>query len=144
MADSSRIRFMAFFVLQCGVAIALLAAAVFFPGKWNIWRWIGAFIAVPATILFLIARYQLGRSFSATPQAKELVTGGIYSRIPHPMYLFSGLLLLAICLEIQLPFIFGVLPVLLMVQLSRAREENRVLEAKFGKQYREYRQHTWL
>ena len=144
MPDSSRIRFIAFFIVQCGAAVVLLAAAVFFPGKWNLWRWIGAFIAVPSTILFLIARYQLGRSFSASPQAKELITRGIYSKVSHPMYLFSGLLALAICLEIQLPFIFGVLPVLLVVQVVRAREEGRVLEAKFGEQYRAYRQHTWF
>jgi len=32
-----------------------------------------------------VARRQLGGAFAITPQAKGLVTQGLYARIPHPM-----------------------------------------------------------
>jgi protein-S-isoprenylcysteine O-methyltransferase Ste14 len=33
---------------------------------------------------------------------------------------------------------------LLVVQILRVQQESRVLEAKFGEEYREYRQRTWF
>lgn len=47
-----------------------------------------------------LARYQLGRSFSVTPQARQLVTSGIYSRIRNPIYLATPFLVIGLSLTL--------------------------------------------
>jgi protein-S-isoprenylcysteine O-methyltransferase Ste14 len=126
-------------------AIALITVLVFlWPGAWDAWRWAGVLLAVPSSILLVIARWQLGRSFSATPQARELVTHGLYSRIRNPMYLFSGLLVVSFLLVFHKPRYFLILIVLVVAQIIRARREAAVLEARFGDAYRQYRAKTWF
>ena len=66
-----------FLVLQFCVALLVLALASFRPGEWNTLRWAGLIIAILAAVPLFVARYQLGKSFSVTPQARELVTYGI-------------------------------------------------------------------
>jgi protein-S-isoprenylcysteine O-methyltransferase Ste14 len=63
-------------VIATGILVTLIFS---FAGPWNAMRWIGLAITVFAAVLFLMARYQLGTSFSVSPQAKQLVTSGIYS-----------------------------------------------------------------
>jgi protein-S-isoprenylcysteine O-methyltransferase Ste14 len=83
--------FVPLLVLQCCGVLVFVCVIVFWSGTWNAERWIGLSIAVPSTILLLVSRFQLGRSFAVTPQARELVTTGLYSRIRNPMYVFSTL-----------------------------------------------------
>jgi protein-S-isoprenylcysteine O-methyltransferase Ste14 len=92
----------------------------------------------------ILARYTLGRSFSITPQARELVTIGIYSRIRNPIYVFGIVLLVGVFLMVRKPVLWIVLLLVAFVQIIRARQEERVLEAKFGDVYREYRARTWF
>ncbi len=75
-----------FLVLQFCVALLVLALASFRPGEWNTVRWAGLIIAILAAVPLFVARYQLGKSFSVTPQARELVTHGIYSKIRNLMF----------------------------------------------------------
>jgi protein-S-isoprenylcysteine O-methyltransferase Ste14 len=60
------------------------------------------------------------------------------------MYTFSGLLMVGFVLAVQIPFLALILVILVPVQIIRARQEARVLEAKFGDAYREYREKTWF
>lgn len=129
---------------QLGAAAALLALILFFPGQWNAQRWAGLIIAVPAVVLLFIARFQLGRSFAIRAEAHELVTHGIYSRIRNPIYVFSGLMVLGFALTLQKPAIYLFFVFLIPMQIIRARKESAVLEAKFGEQYRRYREQTWF
>jgi len=131
-------------VVQLLAATIILGVIIFWRGQWNIVRWIGLFIGIPALILLFVARFQLGRSFAVTPQARELVTHGIYSKIRNPMYLFSSLLVIGFVLAVQIPLLTVILLVLLPIQIIRARQEARMLEAKFGQGYRNYRQNTWF
>ncbi|HZQ68135.1 MAG TPA: isoprenylcysteine carboxylmethyltransferase family protein [Terriglobales bacterium] len=132
------------FLLQLSAAAGILAFIIFAPGEWNLQRWAGVLIAIPATVLLFVARFQLGRSFAVRAEAHELVTHGIYSKIRNPIYIFSGLLLLALALTVNKPALFLMLLALVPVQILRARKEAAVLEAKFGDEYRRYRQKTWL
>jgi protein-S-isoprenylcysteine O-methyltransferase Ste14 len=94
-------RFAVVLTLQLLAALALLAIIVFREGEWNRVRWIGLIIALPAMVLLFVARYQLGKSFSLTPQARDLVTHGLYSKIRNPIYVFGGLMVLGFLIALQ-------------------------------------------
>ncbi len=142
LSDDSN--FVPLLVLQSSGVVVILALVTFWPGDWNLARWVGLAITVPAAVLLLVARYQLGRSFAITPQARELVTRGVYSRIRNPMYVFSALLVLGLVLSLQKLILFVIPVIIAPVQVIRARQEARVLEEKFGDTYREYRKKTWF
>jgi len=132
------------FVLQFCAVVVVILIVVFRPGGWSAARWIGLAIAIPAAVVLFTARWQLGTSFSVTPQARELVTHGVYSEIRNPIYLFSAVLVTAILVALQYRYAFLLLAILVPVQIIRARQESRVLEAKFGDEYRSYRKGTWV
>lgn len=133
-----------FLLIQVCAALAIFCVIVFRPVPWNTGRWIGAAIAVPAMLLLLVARIQLGNSFSVTPQARVLVTHGLYSKIRNPMYVFSALLILGFVLTLKPYATLFILAIFVPVQIIRAHQEGKVLETKFGDEYREYKKQTWL
>jgi protein-S-isoprenylcysteine O-methyltransferase Ste14 len=141
---SSRPSFLPLLVLQICAALLVFAMVMFWPGEWNRERWAGAIIAAPAMTLLVAARLQLGGSFSVSPQARNLVTHGIYSKIRNPIYVFSALLVLALLLTLQNPYLFAILAVLLPTQVIRAQREAKLLEENFGDDYRQYRKTTWF
>lgn len=94
--------------------------------------------------MLTLARAQLGNSFAVTAQAKELVTGGIYSRIRHPIYVFSALTVAGLLMYLARPHFLLLLLVLVPVQIWRARIEEAVLEQRFGETYTRYKQRTWF
>jgi protein-S-isoprenylcysteine O-methyltransferase Ste14 len=131
------------------LALVLIAAAVFFGWRasWFAWtpnRIAGLAIAVPSFLLLVLARVQLGRAFSVQAKASILVTTGIYSRIRNPIYVFGALVFAGIILFMGMPWLFLVLAVIVAMQMVRARTEGRVLEEKFGEEYREYKKRTWF
>ena len=105
---------------------------------------LGAFIALVSFALLLVARVQLGKSFAVTPQAKGLVTAGLYSRLRHPMYMFVDLTLTGVALALRSWYPLVPLVILVPLQIMNAGRESRVLAEKFGAQYTAYRQTTWF
>lgn len=97
-------------------------------------------VALPGVVL---SRRQLGAAFSVGPQAKGLVTHGLYARIPHPMYVFLDLALLAAVVMLRQPWLLVAWAGLIGVQAWQARREAKVLAQVFGDAYREYRKRTW-
>jgi protein-S-isoprenylcysteine O-methyltransferase Ste14 len=132
------------FVAQVCALLLVITAVGSRPGAWNGARIVGLSIAVLAALLLITARWQLGRSFSVTPQARELVTWGLYSKIRNPIYVFGVLFLLGALIALQYRYAFLFLLVLIPMQIVRARQESKVLEARFGEEYRKYRQGTWF
>ena len=117
---------------------------MFRSAPWAPVRWTGAILMVVSFILFSVAHVQLGSSFSVTAQARNLVTTGLYSRIRNPIYLFGGLLIVGVLLFLEQPRYLLILLVLIPLQLARMRQEEKVLEEKFGDAYRQYKKSTWF
>lgn len=130
------------------LAVIILALFLFathamnFP--WTPLRIAGVAIALPAFILFCVARIQLGGSFSLEAKATELVTTGIYSKIRNPIYFFGALMLLGIIIWSGKPLLLIIYVILIPMQFIRARKESGVLAAKFGDAYLEYKKKTWF
>jgi protein-S-isoprenylcysteine O-methyltransferase Ste14 len=131
------------FAILPPLAIALLML-MFAPPVWAPWRILGLVIVVIAIVLLTIARVTLGNSFSVMPQARKLVTTGIYSRIRNPIYVFSAVGIVGVALYFDKPVFLLLFVVLIPLQIMRARAEGRVLEERFGEEYRAYRARTWL
>jgi protein-S-isoprenylcysteine O-methyltransferase Ste14 len=117
---------------------------IFGPKPWNWAHWLGLAIAVPALVLLFVARFQLGGSFSVTPQARHLVTHGLYSKIRNPIYFFGEIMIAGFFIAIHRPVLIFFLVILTPIQIIRARKESKVLEEKFGDEYRQYQQSTWF
>ena len=105
---------------------------------------IGSIVTLLAFILWIIARIQLGNSFTIGAHAKKLVTVGLYSKLRHPVYYFS--ILAIVGLAIFTWSIYMTIPVVLLIviEIARIRQEETVLEKTFGKDYTRYKQTTWF
>jgi protein-S-isoprenylcysteine O-methyltransferase Ste14 len=125
------------------VGIAILIHEFARP-PWSPLRIGGLLVMFPALALLTLARLQLGNSFSVTPQAKILVTHGLYSRIRNPIYFFGSFVFAGLFLFIERPYLLLLLAPLLILQIIRARAEARVLEERFGDEYRRYKASTWF
>jgi protein-S-isoprenylcysteine O-methyltransferase Ste14 len=128
------------------LAAALAAAAwSFWPaGPLPLYQAVSLPVMVAAFGLFAAARIQLGASFSVAAKARHLVTGGLYSKIRNPVYVFGGLLIAATVVYIGRPVLLFAFVVLIPMQVVRARNESRVLEEAFGDEYRAYKARTWF
>ncbi len=122
-----------FFVFRFGGAVA-----------WTPWQITGVAIFVPAFVLFLLARIELGRAFSIKAKATTLVTTGLYARIRNPIYVFGGLMSVGIFIFVHRPWWLLIWVPLIPIQMFRVRREEQVLEATFGDAYREYKRKTWF
>ncbi len=112
--------------------------------SWEWWQFLGLGLTAVGLLLLISARVQLGDSFSIAPQARRLVTGGLYRRFRHPVYVFGTLTIIGLGLYAnKLPWLLA-LVALIPIQMVRARAEERVLEERFGQQYRDYKAQTWL
>jgi protein-S-isoprenylcysteine O-methyltransferase Ste14 len=105
---------------------------------------IGIVVGVPSFVLMIISRRQLGSSFSVAPEARALVTTGLYSRIQHPMYLFLDLFLLALIIILAWPVLLWIWGILCLVQVVQERREERLLSSSFGAEYSTYDAQTWF
>ena len=104
----------------------------------------GVIIALLGYVLVTVARVELGDSFTVHPEARELVTQGFYARIRNPMYVFLDIMVFGLILVFQMYWFLVVLAVLVVMQVMQSRREAKVLEAKFGQRYLEYRKETWF
>jgi protein-S-isoprenylcysteine O-methyltransferase Ste14 len=126
-----------------GVALEVIFSRTASAG-WTWSRAVGYALAIPSLALWVMARVELGKSFSVAARAKELKTQGLYSKIRNPVYVFGTIFIAGFVLAIGRPMGLLILLVIVPMQVLRARKEARVLEEKFGDAYREYRSKTWF
>ena len=105
---------------------------------------IGIIIGLPSFLLMLISRRQLGDSFTIMPEAKKLVTTGLYYRIQHPLYFFLDLFLVSIIVVLGWSLLLWIWIILVVMQILQSRREEKVLAAAFGAEYKTYQQQTWF
>jgi protein-S-isoprenylcysteine O-methyltransferase Ste14 len=132
------------FVIVAPLAGIAILIYEFAHPPWTAMRITGLVLMLPAIALLTIARIQLGNSFSVSPQAKNLITHGIYSRIRNPIYVFGAFVFAGLFLFLERPLLLLLLVPVLILQITRARAEARVLEEHFGDEYRRYRDATWF
>ncbi len=100
--------------------------------------------SLACSVLWFVARWQLGDAFSVTAQARHLVTRGLYSKIRHPIYVFGTLAFLFVVLALQGWPALIIWVVVILIQVIRLRREERVLAETFGAEYTAYRSRTWF
>ncbi|MGA7856259.1 MAG: isoprenylcysteine carboxylmethyltransferase family protein [Candidatus Acidiferrales bacterium] len=130
--------------LVLGLAAVVLLTISYSSLPWNGTRIAGAVIGLPSLALLVLARIELGASFSVRAKAQKLVTHGLYSRIRNPIYVFGGLVVASFLLYLNQPYALLIFVVLIPLQIYRARNEAKVLEATFGDEYRQYKARTWF
>ena len=130
--------------LAAFVVLAILFATNIRRFPLDSMRIVGLCIAIPSFVLFILARIQLGKSFSVEAKATALVTTGLYSRIRNPIYFFGATMMVGVIVWTDKPLLFLVFVVLIPLQIYRTRQEERVLTEKFGEAYLEYKRKTWF
>ncbi len=112
----------------------------------------GLFLLVVGGVIRMKARLELKRkagfsSYTATGRLKiikdhELATDGLYTHIRHPIYL--GEILRNLGFVVIFSSVYGILIVLLASTLLyfRIQIEEKMLAAKFGREYGEYKRNT--
>ena len=122
----------------------VLAGLASLPGGTAL-RWAGVALVAAGLALRIAAMSQLGPRFSprvALQREHPLETRGLYARVRHPGYL--GAWLAALGALLAFGSVLGLLPLLPFTWLmaARARREERLLEARFGDAFRDYRSRT--
>lgn len=87
--------------------VVLLVALVLLPGRddWPTpsWVWlVGQVLVIAGFVLMILASLRLGRGLTATPVPNargELITGGLYRYVRHPIY--TGVLLIVVGLTLR-------------------------------------------
>jgi protein-S-isoprenylcysteine O-methyltransferase Ste14 len=98
-------------------------------------------LIVVGYICAIFALIQLGRSFSILPEARKLVTSGIYRYIRHPMYLSEFLVLTGIFINFLSPIAAIIVVAQIIFQFRRMDYEEQILRSTFP-EYEDYSHHT--
>ena len=128
-------------------AMVVLVVALVVHGasmQWTEVNVVGAVLAGVSMVLFVVARLQLGASFSVAAKAHKLVTTGIYAKIRNPIYVFGGLFIVGVGLMLGRWQLLALIVILVPMQIVRARKEERVLAEAFGEEYVRYKAGTWF
>ena len=123
--------------------LVLVALAVRYGPRTG-WFYAGLGLTAAAMPFWILARLQLGRSFSVTAQARRLVTHGLYTRLRNPIYLFGGLAYFGALVALQVWWLVVAWLVLTPIQVLRVRREEKVLAEAFGPEYESWRAKTWF
>jgi protein-S-isoprenylcysteine O-methyltransferase Ste14 len=102
-------------------------------------RQIAALGIVGTLPVYLIVLFTLGRDLTVLPEANSLRTGGVYAISRHPLYAVYIVWCVLQALLCQTPAVVVLAAAQVWMQVTRARHEERVLEAAFP-EYASYRE----
>ncbi len=110
-------------------------------GPWTFVRLLGLVLILLGLGVLTVARVQFERQYAKHP---GLVTHGVYSRLRHPIYIFSTVAFAGLLLFLDEPLgVLGLLP-FQFVLFHLARREERQLEGLYGQEYLIYKRQTWF
>jgi len=112
---------------------------------WLAWRWAAAGLAIGCLGLSIECWLRMGKNWRmavAPDQQTELVTGGLYGRVRHPIYALSMLLMLCTLVVVPTPPVLGMAALHIGLMIAKARNEERFLAGRHGERYRRYLQRT--
>ena len=92
--------------------------------------------------LCLVSVTSLGRSLSIMPEARALVTSGLYKYIRHPLYMAELVALVGFFMQYRSWAAAAILAVVLFFQLKRMDWEEQILAQAFP-EYESYRLRSW-
>ena len=124
-------------------ALVLVALAVRY-GPRTVWFYAGLGLTAAAMPFWILARLQLGRSFSVTAQARQLVTHGLYTKLRNPIYVFGGLAYFGALVALQVWWLVLAWLAMTPIQILRIKREEKVLAEAFGAEYEAWRARTWF
>jgi len=118
--------------------------SVFDLSVWS--RWLGVAVSLAGFALLQWSQITLGKNWSDAPKLyenQEMVTGGPYTWIRHPIYT-AFLLILGSQLLITANWFIGVLWIAMtgLDVAARIKAEEAMLVGQFGEGYRAYQQRT--
>lgn len=107
-----------------------------------LWDGLSTVLILTGTTMAIMAVLDLGRSMSIMPEARKLVTSGLYGRIRHPLYLAEEIAVLGFCLQFRSWQAAPILVIHLYFQIRRMDWEEGIL-AKAFPGYAEYKLRTY-
>jgi protein-S-isoprenylcysteine O-methyltransferase Ste14 len=106
-----------------------------------LWDSISAILILIGDTLCILAVLDLGRSLSIMPEARALVTEGLYRRIRHPLYLAEEIAVLGIFLQFRSWQALAIVAVHFYFQIRRMGWEEGILASEFPG-YTEYQRRS--
>lgn len=106
-----------------------------------VWGSLSTLLILAGSLLCILAVSDLGRSLSVMPEARKLVTSGLYRRIRHPLYLASEIATIGFYLQFRSWQTAPILVVHFYFQIRRMDWEEGILARTFA-EYAEYRRRT--
>jgi protein-S-isoprenylcysteine O-methyltransferase Ste14 len=108
-------------------------------------RWAAVAVGVAALALSIDCWLRMGSNWrmAVTPdQQTSLVTSGLYSRVRHPIYALSILLMLCTVIVAPTVPVASVAAIHVALMVAKARNEERFLTERHGESYRRYARRT--
>jgi protein-S-isoprenylcysteine O-methyltransferase Ste14 len=99
-------------------------------------------LILAGSLLSVMVIHRLGRSFSVMAEARALVTDGPYALVRNPLYLVEEIAVVGVFIQFATWPAAGLFVVHFAFQLQRMRNEERVLEQAFPREYRAYAART--
>jgi protein-S-isoprenylcysteine O-methyltransferase Ste14 len=110
----------------------------------NFYACVGLFLMIPSIVFYVIVRIQSGSSLSLFANPNKFSTEGVFKKIRHPVSFFGFIILLGIIFLIQNFYLIIIWFLLILLQHRKIKNEEKILEEKFGEQYLEYKKNTWF
>lgn len=95
------------------------------------WEVISTLLIAVSGILTCFVVLRLGRSFSTMPEARKLVTTGVYAYVRHPLYVAEEIAVLGVLLQYRSPAALALVAAQIFLQVQRMRCEETVLTDTF-------------
>ena len=108
------------------------------------YSWISLIVLALGDYFWINGIIDLRENFSILPKTRKLITGGIYKKIRHPIYLGQILAAFSWFILIRSLFLLIFVVGITIVLLIRSKDEEKLLIKRFGKKYIKYTKNTWF